>query len=54
MIGSNYINLIGYLPELLWLVEIILELIVDVIFYRCVDKKIETFVLSQMSDEVKN
>jgi hypothetical protein len=53
MIGSSYMNLIGYFPELLWLGEILLELIVDAIFYRCVDKKIETFVLSQVSDEVK-
>ncbi len=55
IIGSNYINLIGYFPELLYLIEFLLELLVDLVFYKVVDQKIESYVLAadSVSDEVK-
>ena len=53
-IGRNYINFVGYFPEIFWIVEIFLEVLIDVIFYKCADKKIEAFVLSQVSDEIKS
>lgn len=45
MIGSSYINFIGYFPELLYLAEFMIEALVDYIFYKCVDKKIESYVM---------
>ena len=40
LIGSNYSNLIGYFPELLYLAELGIEVLVNLIFYKIVDKKI--------------
>lgn len=54
IIGSSWMNFIGYFPEFLWIAEIILEVMVDVIFYRCANQKIESFVLSQVSDDIRN
>ena len=45
MIGSSYINFFGYFPELLYLAEFLIEVLVDYVFYKVVDRKIESYVM---------
>jgi len=52
-IGSNYVNIVGYFPELLWAAEILIELLIDLIFYKCADETIERFVLNQTAEDIK-
>jgi hypothetical protein len=55
VIGSSYSNLIGYFPELLYLAELGIELLVNTIFYKCVDQRLETYIMAEsIVDEIKN
>lgn len=47
IIGSSYSNFIGYFPELLFLAELGIELLVNTIFYRCMDQRLETYIMAE-------
>ena len=51
IIGSSYMAVIGYFPELLFLVEIPLCMLIDQIFYRFIDDRLHKFVVEQSHSE---
>ena len=54
LIGSNYLNIIGYFPEIMILIEVGLCMLIDQIFYKCMDSSIKRYVMEQNhSEEMK-
>lgn len=54
IIGSSYMDIVGYFPELLIILELGLCLLIDMIFFRCVNKSIDEFVkIRTHSSELK-
>ena len=51
IIGSSYMNIVGYIPEILIIVEILICLFIDFIFYNYLDDKIQKFTLEQSHQE---
>lgn len=47
IIASSYPNFIGYFPEVLYLAELGIELLVNTIFYKCMDQRLETYILAE-------
>jgi hypothetical protein len=42
-------NIVGYFPEILIAAEILICLLIDLIYDKCLDKKIEKLLLSESS-----
>ena len=51
IIGATWMDVVGYFPELLILIEILLCLLIDWIFVRFVDKRIEKFIVDYSFSE---
>lgn len=54
IIGSTYLDVVGYFPELLIILEILICLGIDQLFYKFVFDKLHKFVVEQShTDELK-
>ena len=51
LIGKSYLDVVGYFPEILILIEIGLCMLIDQIFYKCMDSSIRKFVVEQHHPE---
>ena len=45
IIGDGYMNVIGYFPEILIVIEILISMLIDLIFEKYMDKRIEHLLL---------
>lgn len=54
IIGSSYLNIVGYFPETLVLIELLLCLLIDQVFYKLIFEKLHKFVVDQShTDELR-
>lgn len=54
IIGSSYLDIIGYFPEILVVIELLLCLLIDQIFYKLLFDRLHKFVVDQShTDELK-
>lgn len=49
--NGNYVTVFGMFPELLLLIEMVLSFIVDWIFWRCLDRKVQNMVHDESMSE---
>lgn len=51
IIGNSYLNIIGYFPEILVIVEVLLCMGIDQFYYKFMFGRLEKFVLEQSHTE---
>lgn len=47
IIGNSYLNIVGYFPEMLIIVEILVCMGIDQLFYKVLFSRLERFVVEQ-------
>lgn len=50
---ANYITVFGMFPELLLLIELVLSLLIDWIFWRCLDRNVKTMINDESMSEIR-